>query len=207
MTVKYITILFMMFSLLAGGCATLNESECRNADWRMIGMEDGTRGKLLSYIGRHRSACSKYDITPDLDAYTEGHAEGVKMYCTRQKGFEVGREGIQYNGVCPPHLEEIFLEGYRIGNEFYIIDCNIGRLSSSIHHDRRKIKEIKEKIAGQEKLLVNPQSSEQQRSNLLKEIRAFEGEIGRLGAEIIECERGKAVEEFKLEQLNQMYGY
>jgi hypothetical protein len=173
----------------------------------MIGMEDGVRGRLLSYIGRHRSACSKYNITPDFDTYTAGHAEGVKVYCTRQKGFEVGREGIQYNSVCPPHLEEIFLEGYRIGNEFYIIDCNIGRLSSSIHHNRRKIKEIEEKIAGQERLLANPQSSKQQRSNLLKEIRAFGREIGRLEAEIVEYEREKAVEEFKLEQLNQMYSY
>ena len=84
----------------------MNESECRNADWRMIGMEDGIDGRQQSYIGKHRQACAKHDITPDSVAYRQGYSEGLKQYCTEMKGFVLGKKGAAYHGVCPPESEK-----------------------------------------------------------------------------------------------------
>jgi hypothetical protein len=54
-----------MIAFLIGiiqGCATLSESECEAADWRIIGLEDGAAGKPISQIGKHRKACAEYGV-------------------------------------------------------------------------------------------------------------------------------------------------
>ena len=64
-------ILFALIQM--SGCATLNESECQSANWEIIGLEDGSKGRNTSYIGEHREACSEYRIAPDLTSYIKGH--------------------------------------------------------------------------------------------------------------------------------------
>lgn len=46
---KTILIIISALSMLASGCATLNESECQNADWYVIGLADGSKGRRLSH--------------------------------------------------------------------------------------------------------------------------------------------------------------
>ncbi len=63
-------LLFNAFiMLLVTGCATMDKSECEQADWRIIGLEDGAEGRPVSYIGRHRKACAEYGIKPNLALY------------------------------------------------------------------------------------------------------------------------------------------
>ena len=95
---SFLTVLALPV-LFAGGCATMNKSECQTADWTMIGMEDGSRGRLSSYIGNHRSACAKFGITPDLDSYQSGHEQGVRHYCTGRNGFARGRPHWTAKGI------------------------------------------------------------------------------------------------------------
>ena len=71
-----------LFILIVSGCATLNEEECLTANWQIIGLEDGSEGHLETYLGKHREACAKYGVTPDLEQYRIGHAEGVQSFCT-----------------------------------------------------------------------------------------------------------------------------
>lgn len=89
---------------LVGGCASLNESECRSADWRTIGYEDGALGESAARIGKHRQACASHGIAPNLAAYQQGREEGLRQFCRPQNGFRLGEQGVPYRGICPHTL-------------------------------------------------------------------------------------------------------
>ena len=108
--------------LTLSACATLNESECKTADWQTIGLEDGSRGLPVSTVGRHRKACSEYGIKPNLEAYRRGHATGVVSFCTPRNGFIQGKAGHSHYDVCPPDLRSGFLAGYEDGRELYDLE-------------------------------------------------------------------------------------
>jgi hypothetical protein len=118
----------LIAAVLVSGCATLNKSECRKADWEMIGLEDGAKGHPLTYIGNHRKACAEYGVKPDLDQYRVGHQAGLTRYCTPDNGFKQGRAGRGYNNVCPVELEGQFLAGYDTGRELHELKSEIDHM-------------------------------------------------------------------------------
>src|SRR5262245_18372320 len=71
-----------------GGCASrgMAKEECVSADWQTIGYEDGLRGLPPDRIGAHRVACAKYQVSPNLVAYTEGRQLGLREYCQPKNG-------------------------------------------------------------------------------------------------------------------------
>ena len=104
---------------LAAGCSGMSEQACVTADWRTVGFEDGTAGRSEGSIGRYRQQCSEHGVTPDLESYRAGHAEGVQIYCKESNGFAVGHSGAQYQGVCPADLEPRFLAEYNSGRRLH----------------------------------------------------------------------------------------
>ena len=104
---------------LAGGCATMSESECLNADWRQVGHNDGLEGRRQTQLARHYDACIRFGITPDRDQYMEGRETGLAVYCTQDSGYWEGRNGAGYQRVCPANSEPAFMAGYRAGQSVY----------------------------------------------------------------------------------------
>ena len=207
MTLKNLTLWLTTLALLflISGCATMNASECKNADWEMIGFEDGGEGRLPTYLGDHRQACAEYNITPDMNAYLRGHANGVRQFCTELNGFALGEKGLGYNGVCPPELEGLFLSGYRVGQEFYDLSRIMDKLESNIKSDRNKKRRWKDKIEEMEDRLVQGKNSKIERKNLLDEIREYQRKIGHLEQKIKYSERDIAVKQYEYEQLSLKY--
>lgn len=203
---QYIILPLLLSTVLAGGCATLNESECRNADWYGIGYEDGVKGNLASRIAKHRQACSKFNITPDFNSYYSGYDQGIRQFCTESQGFYSGRSGYRYEGACPPDIEADFLEGYTIGREFYELGQEIDRADNAISRYLNRIKKLKKSIHKKEQLLVTGTTVEE-RQHLLDEIKQSQKEIGELGIRIIENEKLKAVLENEYARLRELYYY
>ncbi|MGB5259255.1 MAG: DUF2799 domain-containing protein [Gammaproteobacteria bacterium] len=114
------TSVLLAMVLLAQGCATLNKDECKVADWRLIGYQDGVAGKSGSAIGTYRKDCAEYAVVPDLDAYQAGRAEGLEEYCKADNGYRLGHSGKGYATVCPSGLEPGFRAAYNQGREIYI---------------------------------------------------------------------------------------
>ncbi len=106
-------------ALLAGCAGGLGKDECRTADWRTIGYEDGLHGLPADRIGAHRAACAKYQVTPDLVAYTEGRQRGLLEYCQPRNGYRVGLNGRPYYNVCSGATEPGFVDGYHYGRQIY----------------------------------------------------------------------------------------
>jgi len=126
-----VSVVLVLFTLVSG-CATLDKNECLRADWYAIGLEDGARGRPVEYLGDHRRACAEHGVTPQIERYLAGRNEGLKSYCTYDRGFAAGRSGQAYSGVCPAGLAGNFSAGYQRGRE--------------IHDLRRRLDTVQEQI-------------------------------------------------------------
>src|SRR5205085_7248960 len=105
--------------LALAGCASMNRNQCLNADWYAIGLEDGARGRAVERLGDHRRACAEYNVAPDTARYVAGRNEGLKSFCTYERGFSEGRAGNPYEAACPAPGATAFLAGYNRGRELH----------------------------------------------------------------------------------------
>ncbi len=158
--------------LVLGGCATLNESECRSADWQTIGLEDGGKGLPVSTVGRHRKACADYGIKPNLEAYRRGHTAGVVSFCTPRNGFIQGKAGRSHYDVCPPDLRNGFLAGYEDGRELYDLERERDQVRRKLRTAEENLEDTQERLERREARVVAAGVSTEEREQLLAEIKA-----------------------------------
>jgi hypothetical protein len=90
-----------------------------SANWRDIGLEDGMKGETRMRLSDHRKACAEYRVAPDSKSYYEGYDQGLRGYCTPEKGRSLGEQGMYYHQVCPPDLEPAFLVQFNYGKALY----------------------------------------------------------------------------------------
>lgn len=178
-------------ALVTASCATLSQEQCLRGDWRAVGYSDGVDGRPMSRLDDHAKACAKASVTPDAELYFQARAEGLVRYCTEANGFQVGREGKSYAGVCPPPAEPAFLGGYSDGERVYRavqrLDSARSELSSA---DARADKRARQ-ADGVEDELRNPKLTDEQkrelrdRLNRLRRERREAVEDGRRAADAI----------------------
>ena len=146
-------------TLLAGasGCATLSEGECYTADWYQLGRADGQRGYERSRLYEHRKACVEYGIRPDATAYYRGRQVGLAAYCTPRNGYQEGRDGHVYRGVCPPKYESRFLAAYRDGK--------------NVHEVEEDIEDVERDIDRNERILDDDDSGKEERRDARRDLR------------------------------------
>ena len=116
-SIGIISIIAIM--LIGAGCASVSKEDCLLTDWYEIGRMDGRQGKPRTVFQGRAKACLEHGINADRQAYYSGHDQGLKYYCTQQKGFELGQKGLPYNSVCPLQLESDFRAGYDKGMQFF----------------------------------------------------------------------------------------
>lgn len=151
---KYI-LTFGFIALFLSGCSTLNKDECKTADWKTIGYADGARGYKASRIDKHRSACSKYYIRPNLDNYTIGRNEGLQQYCIPAMAYKKGISGYNYNGVCRGYNEKIFLNAFNHGLTVYHAKSKLKSLESEYAEEELHINKLEKKLYRKEDKLVS----------------------------------------------------
>ncbi|CAB1060229.1 hypothetical protein D1BOALGB6SA_4994 [Olavius sp. associated proteobacterium Delta 1] len=108
-------ISIMAIVLIFAGCASVSKEDCLLTDWYEIGRLDGRQGKPRTTFQGRAKACLEHGISADRQAYYNGHDQGLKYYCSEQKGFELGQKGLPYRSVCPLQLEPDFRAGYHKG--------------------------------------------------------------------------------------------
>ncbi|MDX2496117.1 MAG: DUF2799 domain-containing protein [Desulfuromusa sp.] len=169
----------------------MNRSECLNADWQIIGIEDGSRGRGLAYIGKHREACAEYNVGPSLEQYQRGRSQGLKQYCTYSNGFGLGQRGNNFNDVCPPELIDDYQIGYQRGREIYSSNRSIKKHQASIDATYTLLEELHEEAHHKENLIIHAKTRKIDRLILVKErlelqteINDFEGELALLEEEL-----------------------
>ncbi len=133
-------------ALTLGSCATMSEEQCLAANWSGQGYSDGLSGLTMSRLDEHAQACVKHGVAPDAGAYAAGRRQGLVRYCTPDKGFEVGRTGSTYAGVCPSELEADFLYGYRDGEIVHAAQQALSNARSRVDRLGSRLEELDEKI-------------------------------------------------------------
>lgn len=174
------TLSVIATALLLGACTGMSEQACLATDWRTAGFEDGAAGRPASAIGNYRQACSRHGITPDLDRYRAGHAEGVESYCRPARGFEVGSRGGRYQGVCPTGLEVDFLAAYNAGRHLYELESAVRRIDNQLTANQRAQSRIRDELIEIAATIAGSETSADERVRLV----ARSAELGQRYAEI-----------------------
>ena len=191
--------LLILLSLgLISGCSTMSEQACLVTDWQSVGFEDCAAGRSPGNIGSYRQACSRHGVTPDLALYRAGHEQGVELFCRAGNGFEVGRRGYQYQGVCPVSLEQGFLEAYSDGRQLYELESDLRSVENQIATRHRRIEQLNRDLASAAAAIIAEGTSTEQRAELLLSSAAMAKEQGKLSEEITALEQERVLREADL---------
>lgn len=187
--------------ILAGlnGCATMSGDECMTSDWAAIGYEDGARGYTTDRLASHRKACAKHGVTPDFAAYQSGRDQGLVEYCQPSRGFNVGSNGGQYNGVCSVNLEANFLDAYNAGYHLYTLRSDVNRANSSINSKENELEELEDKVLQNGIDIVAKETTQEERILLLADMKDMAERTGQLEAEIKDLYEVRAHAQAELE--------
>jgi hypothetical protein len=167
----------LLLGIFINGCATLGKDECLTANWETIGYEDGTRGLEASRIGKHRSACAKHSVTPDLERYTQGREHGLEEYCKSSVGYNVGVRGGRYLNVCPAYSERDFLAGYRYGQDIYKTQSQLRSLKNKLKSKATALDDLIQEMELKEEELIQTGVSPLRRAKLLEELISLSAKI------------------------------
>ncbi|MXQ07869.1 DUF2799 domain-containing protein [Alphaproteobacteria bacterium GH1-50] len=136
-------IVLALFALaLLAGCATLDEGECRSADWYSIGVSDGIDGRGPDHILAHARACNEYGIAPLRGPWEEGRQEGLKAYCIPERAWREGSRGKVLSNVCPPEDLILLTRANRDGLAWYRIGQEISQTEARIREINRQLSDL-----------------------------------------------------------------
>ena len=168
MYIKMLGITSVILLLLS--CTNMNQSDCLTADWRLIGFEDGSFGKNESSISQHRKECAKHGVSPDLNAYRQGHVDGSKRFCTANNGFSRGRQGKNYSRSCPQQFEAEFLTGFTDGQTLYALKKVLNQRTSELEDAYQNLDWLEHTIAEKSELMIVDGLKREQRIMIRDEI-------------------------------------
>ncbi len=98
---RFLGLALCLMLLVLGGCASMSESECKTANWGQVGFNDGANGVRPNRIAEYAEDCGKIGIKPDANAYRAAWDQGIQRYCTPQRGWADGQQGLRdKSGVC-----------------------------------------------------------------------------------------------------------
>lgn len=109
--------LLLLLPLLLAGCATMDADQCRQADWRAVGLRDGQNGEPLALMERRAKDCADNQVRLDTARYQEGRNQGLPQFCRVELAARFGLEGKPYHGVCPPAIDPEFKRRHAVGWE------------------------------------------------------------------------------------------
>jgi len=204
-----IDLLFVALAVAGlSGCAGMSEQECLVTDWRSVGFEDGAAGRAETAIGNYRQACGQHGVAPNLDQYRQGHAEGVEVYCRPGRGFDVGRRGGRYQGVCPADVEPEFLAAFSEGRQLYELESSLRSIDSRIAAGHRRLDAIDRELAGAAAAIIADGTGAERRAELLLETKSLTEEQVAIEDESasLQIEREFAYDELMVYQETLAYG-
>jgi hypothetical protein len=169
----------------------MGQNECSAVDWRMIGYEDGVAGHSGAQIGVHRRACAKYGVTPDLEAYRLGRAEGLREFCQPHNGYRAGVSGAPYYDVCPTDLSARFLAQYQAGHELYVHEQRVRDADAQLNAKRAEIARLEDALARSGLRAIKDTGTLEQRAQAVLDARQYAERMGRLKADVAQLERDR----------------
>lgn len=189
----------VFIALLLSGCASMDKDECLTVDWRTIGFEDGAAGHSGDRIARHRKACARHGVSPDLALYQSGRDEGLREFCRPANGYRIGSQGGSYGGVCAGELEAEFLSAYESGRQLYTLQSRVSNATYQLDSKRRELNRAEEDVVTTSALAIDKEATGEQRAQAVIDLKQLAERIGRLKVEIRELEKDRVLYERELQ--------
>jgi len=86
----------------------------------------------MSYFQKHVEACAKIGITPQKAPWQEGREQGLRVYCTPQNAYKIGRFGKAPTPVCTPQEAADMALASATGLEYYRLEKEIDDLKRDL---------------------------------------------------------------------------
>nr|WP_298725999.1 DUF2799 domain-containing protein [uncultured Steroidobacter sp.] len=188
-----------MLLLAMSGCATMDREECLTVDWRTVGFEDGAAGYSGDRIGQHRKACAKHGVTPDLAAYQEGRAAGLREYCVPANGFRLGAQGGGYSGICPADLDPAFADAYHSGRQLYTLESRLSNVSYQLDARRGDLRAAESDIVKRSAVAISSEATAEERAQAVVDVKHLGERVGQLKSEIRQLEEERVHRERDLQ--------
>ena len=201
------TLIMPTVLLLVHGCATLNKDECRLADWRLIGYQDGVVGKSAAAVGEYREDCAKHAVVPDLDAYRAGREEGLQQYCKADNGYRLGNAGRGFTAVCPAAQEGDFRDAYNAGRKLYLARSTVNKTHSLINSRKQALSNLEDNRTQKLAALIGDDLKADQRVMLLYELNELQQEMDAVEIEIADLEHDLVKQQGRLDRIARKSDY
>jgi hypothetical protein len=182
-------LLILLTCLALGSCSGMNAAECRTADWRSIGFEDGVQGRSPAYFGTRRKDCAEHGVTASFDAYTVGRAEGLAHFCRPLNGYHLGTQGYEYSGICPSDQESAFIAAHADGFGLYERHATLRGIRSRLEHSKRREQTVEQLLADKTVRVIGQGLAADERAALAVDLKHLAEEKTELHRSIAQLER------------------
>jgi hypothetical protein len=162
---------------LLGSCSTMSKDECLAGAWGEKGYADGAAGYPTSRLDDHAQACAKYQVAPNPAAYQSAREDGLRTYCTFQRGWTEGRAGNTYYGVCRPEEEADFLPAYNDGRRLHEVEAAVENAESALSSAEARIEDREDKLDAKQRELRQDGLTDEQKQRIRDRIDEVRGEI------------------------------
>lgn len=105
----------LLLPLLLLACQNSQFRECESLIWQEFGERSALAGKTIEAFKSQEKICEKYKTPISKEAFNEGFQRGLRVFCSRETGFEFGKSGEVYSSTCPSTLENEFNAGFLRG--------------------------------------------------------------------------------------------
>jgi len=176
-------------ALLLGSCATMSEDQCRVGDWGGQGLRDGSAGLPMSRLDDHAEACAKHGVAPDVTPYQSAREDGLRSYCRLERGFEEGRSGRSYHGVCRAEEEAAFLPAFHDGLRLHAAESALEAAESELSGALSWIEDREDKLQAKQRELGEEGKTDAERQRIRERIEEVRGELRSARRRAREAER------------------
>jgi len=194
-----------LFLLL--GCSTMNAEDCLHADWEMVGMKDGQKGKLQSSIADYNKQCRKYNVIPDKRQYMLGYDKGLNSFCTKESGFSQGKKNLKNNSLCEGDAKLSFNRGFTIGQEYYAVSKEIASLESNIRSNKKSIERMVKKLKKQQEAISESKDKKSALKKYSEDYNEAKVKTATLDTQSDYLREKLAVKKYQYQELVKKYGY
>lgn len=192
--------------LILGSCTTMSKDECLMGAWGEKGYRDGLAGYDASRLEDHASACAKYGMGTNPQAYMSAREDGLRTYCTWQNGFTEGRRGNSYRGVCRPEEEAGFVPAWEDGREIHAAEQALASAESALNSALSRIEDREDKLAAKRRELRESGRSEEDRNKIRDRIQEVREEIARARRDARDAEYEITAAEARLATVMRLIG-
>ncbi len=159
--------IFVLLALVVlTGCSSMSAEECQTARWQEIGYRDGKAGRSPQVINDYAKDCGEVGYSVDHSVWQHAYQQGLRLYCSPDNGYRIGKSGGTYHGVCE---SELFYKNYQRGMKEYEINLRLDEIYWELNDIELELKNN-----------ASPNQYDKKRKELLERKRLLVNERARL---------------------------